>query len=327
MDIIPRKVQRLGTSSYVITLPHSWIESNNIKPGDTVYIIESADNLTVTPLKNREAEKGKPIYELDISKIPIPEITSLAVYCLYVNNLTDAIINLGRPDRKGIESIKTSAQSLLGLEVFEMSESRVMIKSVIDDSKIEIKHVIKGLGITVAEVAKILEEALKGADIEKSIELGQKDLLKYQHLIERYVINTMIHGKGDVRLHALVLGTGLLGIVGYLILDTASKAYHLKIRLQQLDETTKMIENILPQVASIVAQPSIKRIEELIVETATLTRELENRSIVSNNSEKTMVLTRLVDAMKLISIILYVVVCSIMVSDEYLKKSGEELGI
>ncbi|MCE4623508.1 MAG: hypothetical protein F7B11_02035, partial [Caldisphaeraceae archaeon] len=169
-------------------------------------------------------------------------------------------------------------------------------------------------------------EALKGAEVEKSIELGQKDLLKYQHLIERYVINTMIHGKGDVRLHALVLGTGLLGIVGYLILDTASKAYHLKIRLQ-LDETTKMIENILPQVASIVAQPSIKRIEELIVETAMLTRELENRSIASNNSEKTMVLTRLVDAMKLISIILYVVVCSIMVSDEYLKKSGEELGI
>ncbi|MEB2793570.1 MAG: AbrB/MazE/SpoVT family DNA-binding domain-containing protein [Caldisphaeraceae archaeon] len=326
MDIIPRKVQRLGTSSYVITLPHSWIESNNIKPGDTVYIIESAGNLTITPLKNREAEKGKPIYELDISKIPIPEITSLAVYCLYVNNLTDAIINLGKPDRKGIESIKTSAQSLLGLEVFEMSESKIMIKSVIDDSKIEIKHIIKGLGITVAEVAKILEEALKGAEVEKSIELGQKDLLKYQHLIERYVINTMIHGKGDVRLHALVLGTGLLGIVGYLILDTASKAYHLKIRLQ-LDETTKMIENILPQVASIVAQPSIKRIEELIVETAMLTRELENRSIASNNSEKTMVLTRLVDAMKLISIILYVVVCSIMVSDEYLKKSGEELGI
>jgi len=326
MDIIPRKVQRLGTSSYVITLPHSWIESNNIKPGDTVYIIESAGNLTITPLKNKEAEKGKPIYELDISKIPIPEITSLAVYCLYVNNLTDAIINLGKPDRKGIESIKTSAQSLLGLEVFEMSESKIMIKSVIDDSKIEIKHIIKGLGITVAEVAKILEEALKGAEVEKSIELGQKDLLKYQHLIERYVINTMIHGKGDVRLHALVLGTGLLGIVGYLILDTASKAYHLKIRLQ-LDETTKMIENILPQVASIVAQPSIKRIEELIVETATLTRELENRSIASNNSEKTMVLTRLVDAMKLISIILYVVVCSIMVSDEYLKKSGEELGI
>ncbi|MGC8567124.1 MAG: AbrB/MazE/SpoVT family DNA-binding domain-containing protein [Caldisphaera sp.] len=319
MGIIPRKVQRLGASSYVITLPHSWIETHNIKPGDTVYIVEDEEKLSIVP-SQKEDENKKTIYELDISKIPIPEIASLAVYCLYVHNLGDTIINLGNLGRKGLEAVKAAALSLLGLEVFEVGESKIMIRPVIDDSKIEIKQVIKGLGMSVSEIAGILQDSLKGIDVTKSLELSQKDLLKYQHLIERHVVDTMLHGKGDVRLHALVLGTGLLGVVGYLILDAADKVSKIKLQSEELSVIVQSIRDILPQLGSIVAQPSIKRTQELLLQTMAISMDLEDRSLNSKSVGETIVLTKIVDAMKLLNIILYVIICSAATSDEYLKK-------
>lgn len=319
MGIIPRKVQRLGASSYVITLPHSWIETHNIKPGDTVYIVEDEEKLSIVP-SQKEDENKKTIYELDISKIPIPEIASLAVYCLYVHNLGDTIINLGNLGRKGLEAVKAAALSLLGLEVFEVGESKIMIRPVIDDSKIEIKQVIKGLGMIVSEIAGILQDSLKGIDVTKSLELSQKDLLNYQHLIERHVVDTMLHGKGDVRLHALVLGTGLLGVVGYLILDAADKVSKIKLQSEELSVIVQSIRDILPQLGSIVAQPSIKRTQELLLQTMAISMDLEDRSLNSKSVGETIVLTKIVDAMKLLNIILYVIICSAATSDEYLKK-------
>ena len=319
MGIIARKVQRLGASSYVITLPHSWIESHNIKPGDTVYIVDDEDRLSIIP-SQKDEEKSKVVYEMDLSKIPIPEIASLAIYCLYVHNLGDTIINLGQLGKKGVESAKQAALSLLGLDVLELGESKIMIRPVIDDSKIEIKQVIKGLGIIVSDIAGMLKDALTGLDITQSLQLGQKDLLKYQHLVERHVVDTMLHGKGDVRVHALVLGSGLLGVVGYIILDAADKANKLKIRSDEIASIAQNIKDILPQLGSIVAQPSIKRTQELLLQTIAITMDIEERSISSKDSSQTIILTKMADALKLLDLILYVITCSAATSEEYLKK-------
>ncbi|MDP8003713.1 MAG: hypothetical protein RAK17_05975, partial [Caldisphaera sp.] len=147
-----------------------------------------------------------------------------------------------------------------------------------------------------------------------------KDLLKYQHLIERHVVDTMLHGKGDVRLHALVLGTGLLGVVGYLILDAADKVSKIKLQSEELSVIVQSIRDILPQLGSIVAQPSIKRTQELLLQTMAISMDLEDRSLNSKSVGETIVLTKIVDAMKLLNIILYVIICSAATSDEYLKK-------
>ncbi|AFZ69998.1 phosphate uptake regulator [Caldisphaera lagunensis DSM 15908] len=321
MGIVARKVQRLGASSYVITLPHTWIEANNIKPGDTVYIVDDDNKLSIIP-SQKDEEKSKTVYEMDLGKIPIPEIASLAIYCLYVHNLGDTIINMGPMGKKGVESAKQAALSLLGLDVFELGESRIMIRPVIDDSKIEIKQVIKGLGMIVSDITGILRDALNGLDVTQSLQLSQKDLLKYQHLVERHVVDTMLHGKSDVRLHALVLGSGLLGVVGYIMWDAADKANKIKIKSEEISSLITNIKDILPQLGSIIAQPSIKRTQELLLQIMAITMDVEEKSINSKDSRETMILTKVADALKLLNVILYVITCSAVTSEEYLRKSN-----
>jgi phosphate uptake regulator len=49
-----RKVQRLGSSSLIITLPKSWVNKVGIKAGDSVYIIEREKELRIIAFENEE---------------------------------------------------------------------------------------------------------------------------------------------------------------------------------------------------------------------------------------------------------------------------------
>jgi len=44
-----RKVQKLGTSSLIITLPKTWVNRLGIKPGDSVYLVEKEKELRIVP--------------------------------------------------------------------------------------------------------------------------------------------------------------------------------------------------------------------------------------------------------------------------------------
>jgi len=47
--LIPRKVQRLGASSLIVTLPKDWARRNGIKVGDVISLIDVGDRLIILP--------------------------------------------------------------------------------------------------------------------------------------------------------------------------------------------------------------------------------------------------------------------------------------
>ncbi len=44
-----RKIQRLGSSSLVVTLPKIWTRKNGLKPGDPIYLIDEGGHLKIMP--------------------------------------------------------------------------------------------------------------------------------------------------------------------------------------------------------------------------------------------------------------------------------------
>ena len=46
-----RKIQKTGSSSYIVTLPKEWIDSMGLKSGDYVLIYEHEGKLVITPPK------------------------------------------------------------------------------------------------------------------------------------------------------------------------------------------------------------------------------------------------------------------------------------
>ena len=69
-----RKVQKLGTSSLVVTLPKEWAKRVGIEPGDSVYVIEDGSQLRLLPVK-----KGEPkVYIVcDVTGLEAEDVESL----------------------------------------------------------------------------------------------------------------------------------------------------------------------------------------------------------------------------------------------------------
>jgi len=74
-----RKVQRLGSSSYIVTLPASWVRKNNIKAGDPVIILEEEDALKIKPRNN---EPNRKILKVDLGRISDADLSENVIKCL-----------------------------------------------------------------------------------------------------------------------------------------------------------------------------------------------------------------------------------------------------
>jgi phosphate uptake regulator len=60
----PRRLIKFGNSSYVVSLPKEWIEKNNLKKGELIYMDYSKNKLVLSPMaQNYVEEERKMIIE------------------------------------------------------------------------------------------------------------------------------------------------------------------------------------------------------------------------------------------------------------------------
>jgi len=144
LSVAPRKLQRLGLSSLVVTLPRRWVEAHGLKPGDLVYVIDEGDRLRIVPAQPSEARRS---YRFDAYKLAMPQLASAALTCLYVNNINDVVMDLKGMGEEGLKQLKQTSMRLLGLEVTQLDSERASVRIVLDDSRADPKMAIKGLGL------------------------------------------------------------------------------------------------------------------------------------------------------------------------------------
>jgi len=84
-NIIRRRVQKLGGSSLVITLPKSWVKKTGISVGDSVIVVDEGDYLKVYPSKLVSGRPMKSLYVRNnagvMSRIDFAKLAE----CAYVN--------------------------------------------------------------------------------------------------------------------------------------------------------------------------------------------------------------------------------------------------
>jgi len=217
LSVTPRKLQRLGLSSLVVTLPRRWVEAHGLKPGDLVYVIDEGDRLRIVPAQPSEARRS---YRFDAYKLAMPQLASAALTCLYVNNINDVIVDLKGMGEEGLKQLKQTSMRLLGLEVTQLDSERASVRIVLDDSRADPKMAIKGLGSAVGNIAELLRRASSGEALgSDEVEVATAELLKYQHLIMRHVVSSVSEGVIDTRVQGTIVGTAVLGVVGNVLLE------------------------------------------------------------------------------------------------------------
>ncbi len=151
-----RKLQLIGGSSYMISLPKRWIKENNLNQGDE--LILQVDKCVVKIYPKKGAEN---VFRVKIDKIPRADDKFLRrfIYALYVQG-SDEIIIEDTLSPKIITKLSEIVRDLIGMEIIDVTDYKVVIKC-LTASDLDIEGVLRRMSQIVIEIIDVIEEFLR----------------------------------------------------------------------------------------------------------------------------------------------------------------------
>ncbi|MBI2654337.1 phosphate uptake regulator PhoU [Candidatus Woesearchaeota archaeon] len=139
-----RKLISFGKGSYIISMPKSWIEKNNLKKGDLISVNDGGFELTLSASQHEEKQDAK---EINIeAKSKDLELLKVEIVSSYLNGY-DTINILFDSDNKESPKIKDIIRNLSGLEIMEQTSTRIVAKNLININEISISNIIRRMDI------------------------------------------------------------------------------------------------------------------------------------------------------------------------------------
>ncbi|MFW6038430.1 MAG: PhoU domain-containing protein [Candidatus Saliniplasma sp.] len=152
-----RKVQKTGGSTFIVSLPKSWVREKEIEAGDSL-ILAPQDDGSIVVSSEREYEKKANVKELNIhEEEPSSLIRSL------IGIYMAGFLKIELKDKAGIKpelrnAIMNFTRMVIGPEIIEESETRIILKDLIDPSEFSQR---KGLRRMYLIVKKMHEDAIQ----------------------------------------------------------------------------------------------------------------------------------------------------------------------
>ena len=154
-----RKLQKVGYSTYSVSLPSKWVKEWKLKQGDAVTFTSELDgSLRVKPKLVMDAGQRIGQYVIDSDLCDEPGMLMRAIIGNYVlGRDTFKIISSRRVSSNHMEEIRATTRRLTGINIIEESSDRVIIQCSIDPTKFNIESLIRRLSII---ALTMLEEAM-----------------------------------------------------------------------------------------------------------------------------------------------------------------------
>lgn len=275
-----RKIQRLGTSSLIITIPKDWARRVGVKPGDTVYIIETNKGLEIIPLK-----KGEPGIRV--------------VYCICskdekdLKNSIDCLLRLGfkevevlLPNGNGnLKKIVTETVLKTGTyKVERVLRDRVLLRLTANPEEREAEEMLKEMSSVVSKGLRLLENMLDASripeeatrEINKVMQLTEKLGSKIEGvMLQRLELikgNLIEERREAVLLSIIILLQSIMKLIIGMIRELVNESCEFKtviVRRNQKNllkaELYRMIRSLddaLWEITGGISNRSLKRIEE-----------------------------------------------------------------
>ncbi len=129
-----RKLQYSGKGTYVLSLPKKWLEKYNVKKGDKFAIIEMENGIYVTPKFNESTQRT--------ATLDVTEYISKEIIARYTYGYKNVTINgpLSSIERT---VIKNTIAELMGYDIIEETEDKIIITDLLNPSQLNIIKTIK----------------------------------------------------------------------------------------------------------------------------------------------------------------------------------------
>ena len=171
-----RKIQLIGTSSYMISLPKKWITSLNLKQGDEVILHAQTDRIVVMPKKFEKSG----IVRIIMRGIPSLDYDFLKryIYAIYMLGFDEVILEDVEASPTLITKLSEIIQKLIGMEIIDVSKTRIVFRILVTP-ELDIESVLKRM---VQMVSSMFDDAGNGITDRERL----KNLIITEEMVDRF---------------------------------------------------------------------------------------------------------------------------------------------
>jgi len=169
-----RKVQKTGGSTFIVSLPKPWIREKEIEAGDSL-ILAPQDDGSIVVSSEREYEKKANVKELDIHEEEPASLTR-SLIGIYMAGF----LKIELKDKSGIKpelrnAIMNFTRMVIGPEIIEESETRIILKDLIDPSEFSQRKGLRRMYLIVKKMHEDAIEAFRNKDKVLAREIMERD--------------------------------------------------------------------------------------------------------------------------------------------------------
>lgn len=162
-----RKIQVTGGSSFVLSLPKTWIRERNIQKNDPIGVVSQTDGtLLITP--NIHYDRATKIKELPLKDYPDPQMLLRSLIGAYISGFTVIkITSAGRIPPKVRQVVRKFTQMTIGQEVADETDNSITLKDILNPSEMPFENTIRRMYV----IVKSMHE-----DAMSALELGKREI-------------------------------------------------------------------------------------------------------------------------------------------------------
>ena len=189
-----RKIQKVGRSTLNISLPKKWVNLQKLKRGDTVYIEQRKDGaLKVSPESVLKQQVKTKAYTINCDHISEANTLKWLIPLAYTMGYEFIhILSSSRITQKQLEEIRTATKNLIGANIIEVTNQKIMIQCFIDVSKIHVFSLLKRMSVITSTMLHDVMTALVelNAELAKTVIDLEKEADDIYYLLTRLILSS-----------------------------------------------------------------------------------------------------------------------------------------
>ncbi len=143
-----RKIQKVGISTLTVSLPKQWAETQNLKKGDQVFIVQEGDSIRMLAPESarKRLERPVPDYVIDADAMDEPGMLERIIVGNYVLGRERLVVrSSSRLKSEHLDEIRGVSKRLMGLGIIEETGNQALLQCSLEPSKFPIDSLIKRL--------------------------------------------------------------------------------------------------------------------------------------------------------------------------------------
>ena len=190
LNVDIRRVQITGGSSFMVTLPKDWANSIGLKKNDSVSLQPQPDgSLIIFPQGTRKVAE-RSAKSIDVDKIANREYLYRLLVGSYIAGHREIELKSSGQLSSLVAGVAASfTQTAIGLEIMDESESRILIKDLVDQSEMQPSKSLDRMRVLIKNLlSDVLDDAVAGKkNLYEGLHERDREIDRLDWLISRQV--------------------------------------------------------------------------------------------------------------------------------------------